>query len=157
MILPDAVGDQITNHSNLMASASLVKFRNAISTLAFSEQDDKGSLITNYLSWKELVHTCYFDVPAFRAMVVLAISQSEGFAPTELFRRDQSYPVIAQWVSECSAGQNRDQSRLRLAMSRHRPSVPAQAAGSLPGVMFRASFSARCLAARGATIGAAMS
>ncbi|MGE3231283.1 MAG: hypothetical protein AB7J30_17765, partial [Hyphomicrobium sp.] len=57
-------------------------------------------LITNYLSWKELVHTCYFDVPAFRAMVALAISQAEGFAPTELFRRDQSYPLIAQWVAD---------------------------------------------------------
>lgn len=99
-LLPDAVGDEITNHSNLMASQSLSKFRNAISTLAFSDEDDKGGLITNYLSWKELVHTCYFDVPAFRAMVALAISQAEGFAATDLFRRDQSYPLIAQWVAD---------------------------------------------------------
>jgi hypothetical protein len=99
-LLPAEVSDEITNHSNLMASQSLTKFRNAISTLAFSEEEDKGGLITNYLSWKELVHTCYFDVPTFRQIVALSISQAEGFMPTEAFLRDPGFAGVGQWVAD---------------------------------------------------------
>ncbi|WP_072390665.1 hypothetical protein [Hyphomicrobium sp. CS1GBMeth3] len=99
--LPAEVSDAITDHSNTMASQSLAKFRNAISTLAFSEGEaDKGGLISNYLSWKELVHTCYFDVPSFRHIVSLAISQAEGFAPSTAFVHDASFTRTAAWVAD---------------------------------------------------------
>lgn len=99
-LLPDEVSDEITVHSNAMASQSLAKFRNAISTLAFSEEENKGGLITNYLSWKELVHTSYFDIAAFRKIVALAISQAEGFMPTEAFLRDPGFARVGQWVAD---------------------------------------------------------
>ena len=98
-ILPD---ESATNfeHWQYQASQSLAKFRNAISTLAFSEDDNKGGLITNYLSWKELVHTCYFDVVAFRKIVALAISQAEGFMPTGAFLHDPAFARVGQWVAD---------------------------------------------------------
>ncbi len=99
-LLPDEVSDQITDHSNSMAAQSLAKFRNAISTLAFSEEENKGGLITNYLSWKELVHTSYFDIAGFRKIVALAISQAEGFMPTEAFLRDPGFARVGQWVAD---------------------------------------------------------
>ena len=100
-LLPAEVSDAITDHSNAMAAQSLTKFRNAISTLAFSEGEaDKGGLISNYLSWKELVHTCYFDVFSFRKIVALAISQAEGFAPSAAFLQDPSFTHTAQWVAD---------------------------------------------------------
>lgn len=99
-LLPDEVSDEITVHSNAMASQSLAKFRNAISTLAFSEEENKGGLITNYLSWKELVHTSYFDVHEFRKIIVQAISQSEGFAPTDEFKRDGDFDRTTMWLAE---------------------------------------------------------
>ena len=100
-LLPAEVSDAITDHSNTMATQSLSKFRNAISTLAFSEGEaDKGGLISNYLSWKELVHTCYFDVPSFRKIVALAISQAEGFAPTPAFLQHPGFTRTAQWVAD---------------------------------------------------------
>lgn len=99
-LLPAEVSDEITDHSNSMATQSLSKFRNAISTLAFSEgEDNKGGMISNYLSWKELVHTCYFDVPAFRKIVALSISQAEGFAPTVTFLHDPAFNPTALWVA----------------------------------------------------------
>ncbi|WP_333794393.1 hypothetical protein [Hyphomicrobium sp.] len=99
-LLPAEVSDAITDHSNAMAAQSLSKFRNAISTFAFSEGEaEKGGLISNYLSWKELVHTCYFDVPAFRKIVALAVSEAEGFAPTSAFLRDAAFARTAQWVA----------------------------------------------------------
>ncbi len=99
-ILPNEVGDQITDRSNAMATQSLTKFRNAISTLAFSDEDNKGGVITNYLSWKELVHTSYFDVAPFRRLVALAISQAEGFMPTETLLADPAFHRTGQWVAE---------------------------------------------------------
>jgi hypothetical protein len=99
-LLPDDVSREITDHSNAMASQSLAKFRNAISTLAFSEEDNKGGLITHYLSWKELVHTCYFDVESFRKIVALSISQAEGFMPTEAFLADVGFARTGQWVAD---------------------------------------------------------
>jgi len=99
-LLPDDVSHEITDHSNAMASQSLAKFRNAISTLAFSEEDNKGGLITHYLSWKELVHTCYFDVASFRKMVALSICQAEGFMPTEAFLADAGFARTGQWVAD---------------------------------------------------------
>ncbi|AHB48946.1 hypothetical protein W911_11880 [Hyphomicrobium nitrativorans NL23] len=99
-ILPEAVSDKISDHSNAMMAQSVSKFRSAISTLAFSESEDrKAGLVASYLSWKELVHTCYFDVDEFRRIVAHAISQSEGFAPTEAFRQDGSYAATESWVA----------------------------------------------------------
>ncbi len=99
-LLPDEVGREITDHSNAMAAQSLAKFRNAISTLAFSDEDNKGGLITHYLSWKELVHTCYFDIARFRQIVALSISQAEGFMPTEAFLGEAGFARTAQWVAD---------------------------------------------------------
>jgi hypothetical protein len=99
-LLPIEVSDAITEHSNAMATQSLFKFRNAISTLAFAEEDEKASMITKYLSWKELVHTCYFDVPAFRKIVAQSISQAEGFVPTEAFKRDAEFDITTRWVAD---------------------------------------------------------
>lgn len=100
-LLPIEVSDAITDHSNGMATQSLFKFRNAISTFAFSEgEDSKAGMITNYLSWKELVHTCYFDVPAFRKIVAQSISQADGFMPTPAFKRDLEFDTTTRWVAD---------------------------------------------------------
>lgn len=99
-LLPAEVSDAITERSNSMATQSLSKFRNAISTLAFSDEDNKGGVITNYLSWKELVHTCYFDIPSFRQIIALSIAQAEGFMPTAGFLRDPGFVNTGQWVAD---------------------------------------------------------
>lgn len=100
-LLPTDVTDEISTHSNAMAAQSIAKFRNAISTLAFAEgEDTKSGLIANYLSWKELVHTSYFDVHEFRKIIVQAISQSEGFAPTDEFKRDGDFDRTTMWLAE---------------------------------------------------------
>ncbi|HEX2842825.1 hypothetical protein [Hyphomicrobium sp.] len=100
-LLPDEVSNRISAHSNAMAAESIAKFRNAISTLAFAEgEDTKQGLISNYLSWKELVHTSYFDVPAFRKIVVRAISQAEDFQPTHAFTLDRDYDQVAVWLAD---------------------------------------------------------
>ncbi|WP_439541710.1 hypothetical protein [Hyphomicrobium sp.] len=98
--LPADVADRISAHSNAMASQSIAKFREAISTLSYAEGEDaRSKLISNYLTWNELVHTSYFEVPEFRKMVALAISQAPGFRPTENLLNDVEYQATVQWVA----------------------------------------------------------
>jgi hypothetical protein len=100
-MLPTEVTDQISAHSNAMAAQSIAKFRNAISTLAFAEgEDTKSGIIANYLSWKELVHTSYFDAHEFRKIIAQAIGQAEGFKPTDAFKQDGDFDRTTIWLAD---------------------------------------------------------
>jgi len=104
-ILPMDICNGISDHSNKVTAESLAKFRSAISSLAFPEgQDNIAGQITNYLSWKELVHTCYFDLKEFRAIVAQSISRADGFRPTDAFGRDPVFEQSAVWIA--NLGQN---------------------------------------------------
>lgn len=99
--LPAELGDKITECSNHATFQSLAKFRNAISNLAFAEgADRKTEMVSAYLSWKELIHTCYFEVPEFRKLVAQAMSRAEGFAATDRFRSDPDFAVTSRWLTE---------------------------------------------------------
>jgi hypothetical protein len=98
--IPDELGDRIASYSNDATAQSLAKFRNAISTLAFSEgSDSKAGVISNYLTWKELIHATYFDVPEFRKLVARAIGETEGFKVSESFKSDPQYETTAAWLA----------------------------------------------------------
>jgi hypothetical protein len=98
--LPPELGDRICDYSNEKSFHSLAKFRNAISTLAFAQgEESKASLISSYLSWKELIHTAYFDVPEFRELLALVLSRADGFAPTEAFKRHAGYERASRWLA----------------------------------------------------------
>jgi hypothetical protein len=96
--LPGELGDKIADYTNQVTAQSLAKFRNAISTLAFSEGEDKGGLISAYLTWKELIHATYFEVPEFRKLVAHAVSRAEGFKATESFKADPDYERAGRWL-----------------------------------------------------------
>src|SRR6185312_8034940 len=90
--------------SNGIASQSLAKFRRAIGQIASAEpKHTADTAISTYFTWKELVHSSYFDVPQFRKMVAQAVSRAEGFAPTARFRADPDFARTAQWLSEIEA------------------------------------------------------
>ena len=99
--LPSTLAELVTDYSNGVAGKSLAKFRQAIGELASAEpKHTADSAITTYFTWKELVHASYFDVPEFRKLVVLALSRTEGFAPSAAFQRDPDYARAAQWLAE---------------------------------------------------------
>lgn len=96
--LPGEVGDRITAYSNEISFQSLAKFRNAISTLAFAESEESRSgVLTTYLTWRELVHTSYFEVPEFRGLLAYAIGQADGFTAQTGFRTDPDFERAAAW------------------------------------------------------------
>ncbi len=99
--LPKDLAEKLSQHSNNVALKSIGKFRNAISDLAFADAKDTSSnVVTEYFTWKELVHSAYFDVPEFRKLVAYAIAQSDGFKPTDAFKADPDYAKVAGWFQE---------------------------------------------------------
>jgi hypothetical protein len=98
--LPAQLGDKISDYSNQISFQSLAKFRNAISTLAFSESDEEdGGIITTYLTWRELIHTSYFDVPEFQDLVAYAIGQADTFAANTAFQAHPTHEQAARWYT----------------------------------------------------------
>jgi hypothetical protein len=97
--LPADVGTRITEFANQTTAASLAKFRNALSTIALAEGKTKdSSLVSNYLTWKELIHTAYFELPEFRRLLARAVVEAEGFRPSAAFAGDPSYVKAADWL-----------------------------------------------------------
>lgn len=99
--LPGALADIITDYSNIAASQSLAKFRRAIGQIASAQpQHSAETAISTYFTWKELVHSSYFDVPEFRKLVAQAIGRSEGFAPSARFKSDPDFATTSKWLTE---------------------------------------------------------
>ena len=98
--LPLELAGTISDYSNQISFQSLAKFRNAISTLAFAVDDEgKEGIITSYLTWRELIHTAYFDVPEFRKLLAFSIGQSDGFAMCEAFGADPDFERAKKWYA----------------------------------------------------------
>jgi hypothetical protein len=96
--LPLAVGSKISDYSNEMSFQSLAKFRNAISTLAFSvDEEGAEGILTTYLTWRELIHTSYFEVAEFRKLLAYAIAEVEGFKAADAFKADSDFDRAKSW------------------------------------------------------------
>ena len=90
--LPPGLADLLTLRANAATIASISKFRNAISNIALSVgQPPYGGVVSNYLTWKELIHSSYLDYPEFQSLVACQMSTAEGFAPTPGFAADPSF------------------------------------------------------------------
>lgn len=99
--LPSALAELVSAYSNGIATQSLAKFRQAIGRLASAEpKHTADTAITTYFTWKELVHSAYFDVAEFRKLIAQAVSRAEGFTPSARFKADMDYTKTAQWLAE---------------------------------------------------------
>lgn len=97
-VLPDALGQEMSAISDAASAKSLSKLRMAIADLALSgEGGNKSEIVTNYLSWDELIHTAYFKVPRFIKLVAYAVAVSPGFEPTAQFRADADFTLVGNW------------------------------------------------------------
>jgi hypothetical protein len=99
--LPETLAAEINLVADTAAAASVSKLRASINRLAFAQ--DKGArsdLVSEYLTWDELIHTAYFKVPRFNKLVAYAIAHSESFQPTARFLGDPDYPCLAAWYAE---------------------------------------------------------
>jgi hypothetical protein len=104
--LPDELGADITRISDEAAAAAVSNLRAALGAIAFSEVDyNPADFVSRYLTWRELVHTNYFNVERTRKLIAYAIAQEKGFRLTPAFLEDIDHPVIARWYDGLMATQ----------------------------------------------------
>ena len=100
-VLPAELGNQITDYSNGVATQSLGKFRNAIGELAFSDgMENKQQNVLSYLTWRELIHSSYFEIPQFRWLIAEAIASTEGFKRSSDFEGSEKSHNAASWLEQ---------------------------------------------------------
>lgn len=100
--LPSALAEMITQHSDGEASRSISKFRRMIGELSTAERMHAAdTAITTYFTWKELVHSAYFDVPAFAKLVARTMAaDGTGLMPSPAFQADPDFGRAGQWLAE---------------------------------------------------------
>ena len=97
--LPPDLAQEITQRSNDATTQSLGKFRNAISELALvdTREGAANSLLT-YLTWNELIHTTYFDVPAFQHLVARAVADGGAFVMSQEAGAHPDAARSVEWI-----------------------------------------------------------
>ncbi|MBU1211347.1 MAG: hypothetical protein KJ587_08755 [Alphaproteobacteria bacterium] len=97
--LPLELGEHITGYSNGIAAQSLGKFRNAIGELAFSDgKQNAQHNVFSYLTWRELIHSSYFEVPEFRWLVAESIATADGFMRGAALEGAEPSRKAAAWL-----------------------------------------------------------
>ena len=99
-MLPNKVGEAIRETADVAASKTISDLRRKISLLISSiGQHDVSSASDNVLTWNELIHTTYFKVPEFRALLCIAIARAKGFTASDLLMRDTSVANVENWLT----------------------------------------------------------
>lgn len=99
--LPGALGDPIQAESDSAVSKVVPKFRDALGTYgAATTQQEKSDILTEYLTWDELIHTSYFKNEQFAKLVAFTLASTNAFQATQSFQRDADYNTVAQWFTQ---------------------------------------------------------
>ena len=90
--LPASVAVPIEATSNTAISETVPKFRAAVGRLgAAKNESDRLDLLSEYLTWNELIHTSYFRDVRFADLVAYALAQQDGFAATPGFASSEAF------------------------------------------------------------------
>ena len=99
--LPDKLGNNLQAYSDAAAAKAIPKFRSAAATFAMaSDAEAKTDILSEYLTWDELIHTSYFTNPYFCKLMAYSLTQADGFEATIAFQQDPYYAVAAVWYEE---------------------------------------------------------
>lgn len=97
--LPPEVAQKITQHSNEKAAQSIARMREALTKYAMLEQNQsQAEVLSSYLSWSELIHTSYFDVPEFGKLIAITLVDCDGFGSTGKSILDPDVANVRQWL-----------------------------------------------------------
>ncbi|MEL6227402.1 MAG: hypothetical protein AAFR01_10360, partial [Pseudomonadota bacterium] len=78
--LPTELGDLVAARSNEAAVETIARLRNMLSELTIIEDvGNRNQSLLAILSWQELIHMVYFEVPEIRSVIVAALASKDGF------------------------------------------------------------------------------
>jgi hypothetical protein len=103
--LPRELAAEISKVADAAATRSLSKLRGSLNRLAFTgDRRTRSDLVSEYLTWDELIHTAYFKVPLFNKLLAYSIAHSRGFRPSATFLAHPDYNRVATWYAELTSG-----------------------------------------------------
>jgi hypothetical protein len=106
--LPDEIASELATVSDAGAAKSISRLRGAINKFAFAKGDGEKAALAEYLTWKELIHTCYFDVPGVRKLIAFAIAETDGFRASDSFQSDPDCTRVGAWYRMLEVANNPD-------------------------------------------------
>jgi hypothetical protein len=110
--LPELIGSELQDFSDAAISRVVPKFRAAVASLAaVNNADEKSDMLSEYLTWDELIHTTYFQNSRFQALTAFALIQSGNLRATDAFKNDPSYGEISKLYDEIKPAPSSDTSR----------------------------------------------
>jgi hypothetical protein len=103
--LPEKLAIEISRVADSAAATALSKLRGSLNRLVFAaEKRERSDIVSQYLTWDELIHTAYFKVSLFNKLIAYSIARSEGFRPSATFLADPDYHRMATWYAELTSG-----------------------------------------------------
>ncbi|MEM6746375.1 MAG: hypothetical protein AAF608_03045 [Pseudomonadota bacterium] len=100
--LPPGIIKEIEDITNRESSITLTKLRKALSEFDVMPDLSADGLLGHlgkHLSWKELIHTAYFDAPSFAPLVAFLMTKAKGpLRASNALLRHPSYPMIKEWA-----------------------------------------------------------
>ncbi len=102
--IPDAVASKIARYSEMHATETLRKARELLGmTATATGMGDIGRDLSQQLSWKELIHTSYFEIEEFVALLAAALRRSGLNAPkAEKIAEAISGGMAEEWLRDIS-------------------------------------------------------
>lgn len=96
--LPEPLASRLQASSDAAVGRVVPKFRDALRQFtAAGSNEEKSDMMSEYLTWDELIHTSYFDDEQFSKLVAFALTQADGFRATTTFKQDPEYGMLADW------------------------------------------------------------
>ncbi|MCI5048414.1 MAG: hypothetical protein MRY59_13010 [Aquisalinus sp.] len=97
---PAALADEIERYTEQYAIDAIRKIRALIGSNIASSDNPITDQISDTLSWKELIHTAYFDIDNFTKLVAVSLCEAGLVAPSEKLKNDPEYDTVVGWYRE---------------------------------------------------------
>ncbi len=96
--LPDELGNEIETYTQSFAMDTLNRVRKLLGVNAMSAELTLGDALSDQLSWKELIHTAYFDIDNFVKLMATVLIDIGVVTPSEQFLTDPEYEKFHAWL-----------------------------------------------------------
>jgi hypothetical protein len=95
--LPQPIAGEIERASDAAIGLAIPKFRNLVECLTGADSAEQSSdLLADYLTWRELIHTSYFDDERFTLLLAYAVARLPGFREAPRMLQHPAYGEVVE-------------------------------------------------------------
>ena len=102
--LPDAIADKLSQNSEKSAILTLHKVRELLGMVPNQKEPvDIRAQLSEHLSWRELIHTTYFDLPEFVDLAAYGLHRAGLADLKDDFWQGANRNQVQEWYGDISA------------------------------------------------------